>query len=141
MPGIVRSLNRPSHMQKSLRHSIFCGLIAVATLVAAAPASQASFDSGLYKSVLKTIYNKSSEGDGGDIFTIIRRALRENPDQGEDLVKKLIATLEDNIDKLDDGISTDDLKQINKRLKKYLKQHQVVQVSHGNITRSESTVN
>ena len=109
-------------MLKMLRLPI-CGLLAVSTFLGAAPTSQAGFDSSLYKSLLKKIYKESDKGDAGDIYVIICHALAKNPDEGEDLVKKLIATLEDNIDRLDEGVSKKDLRQVNKKLKKCLKQH------------------
>ena len=124
-------------MLKTLRLPI-CGLLSVAMLLAAAPRSQAAFSSSLYHSLLKKIYSHSDEGDGGDIFVIIKKALQANPNEGDDLVKKLIATLEDNLDQLDDGVDKDDLKRIAKRLKKYLKQHQAVQTNHGNVSSPES---
>lgn len=98
------------------------GLLAAAFLLTAAPESEAaSFDRNLFKSVLKKCYRNSDDGDGGDIYEIIRKALEKNPDQGSRLVENLIDELQDNRDQLNEGVSERDLKRILKKLKKWLR--------------------
>ena len=112
-------------MIKSLQIPIR-GLLAVAFLLTAAPALQAahaSVDRGLSKSVLKKCYQKSDDGDAGDLYEIIRKALEANPDQGLKLVENLIEELQDNRDQLHDGVSEKDLKRILKKLKKWVRSH------------------
>jgi hypothetical protein len=124
-------------MLKALRLPL-CGFIASSILLAAAPTSQAS----LSESLLKKIYAHSSEGDAGDIYRIIKRALEDHPDESGDFVKKLIGKLEDNLDNLDNGVSKQDLERVYKRLRKFLKQRKAAQVAssghQGNISSPES---
>lgn len=114
------------------------GLIAVSLLLAAAPTAQAN----LSTSLLKRIYAQSSEGDAGDIYRLIKRALDDHQEESDNFVKKIIGQLEDNLGNLDNGVSKDDLQRVSKRLRKYLKQRRAAQLASlgqvGNITPPES---
>ncbi len=118
-------------------------LLAVVILqFAIAPAARAEYDNNLYKKLLKNIYSDSEEGDAGDIYQIIKRALAANSDQGADLVNKLISTLEDNIDQLAFDVSKDDLRRVKRQLRKYLQRRNanlfVSTPTQGNVTPPES---
>lgn len=112
------------------------GLLAVALLLTAAPVSQAAVDSDVFDSLLKKIYRTSSDGDGDDIYSIIRKSLQEHPNQGRDLIEKLIKKLKANRRKLDSGVSITDLDIVKKRLLDYLKKHHPQ--SGGGISPTES---
>ena len=106
-------------MTKSLRFPLIA-LLAVSTLLAAAPTSQATLN---YKSLLKKIYKNSDDGDGKDIHDIIRRALEKDTEGGDEVLKKLLKALKNNRDQLNDGVSEDDLDRIFKKLHKWVKSH------------------
>ena len=116
------------------------GLLAVAFLLAAAPASQAYHvvDQDLYDSLLKKCYRNSDDNDGDDIYRIIKKALEGHEDQGIGLVEKLIDKLKDNRKKLDNDVSKKDLDRVFKRLKKYLRSHRTGEHTSGTITSPES---
>ena len=115
----------------------FRGLLAVAFLLTAAPASQAVIDTNLYDSLLKKCYNHSENGDATDIRRFIQTALEEHPDQGLDLVEKLIKKLKANKDKLDSDVTNADLDRVLKKLRRWLSSHRT-QGTGGNINTPES---
>ena len=106
-------------MTKSLRLPLFA-LLAASTLLAAAPAVQAAQSS---KSLLKKIYKKSKDGDGGDIYAIIKQSLQQDSAGGDELLKKLHRALKKNHDQIDAGVTDDDLESIFNKLRRYLKRH------------------
>ena len=106
-------------MTKSLRLPLFA-LLAAYTLFAAAPAAQAAQS---YKSLLKKIYRNSKDGDGGDIYAIIKQSLQQDSAGGDEFLKKLLKALKRNRDQLDAGVTDDDLDRIFKKLRRYLKRH------------------
>lgn len=119
-------------------------LVASAFLLTSVAPSHADYSRSLYNSLLKKIYAKSEDGDAGDIFVIIQRSLEENPQSTEDLIKKLIKTLQKNRDKLASDVSKADLDRVFKRVKKFQKQQQAARFinsgNRGNITPPESAV-
>ena len=124
-------------MLKTL-HIPLRSLLAVAFLLAAAPVSRATYDTHLYDSLLKKIYKNSSDGDAGDIYSLIRKALETNPDEGTDLVDALIKKLGHNLDNLDEGVSKDDLLRVRKKLRRWLRSHPRHTDNHGPVTTPES---
>jgi hypothetical protein len=108
------------------------------------PAADAAYSKSLYKDLLSEIYKKSDLGDGGDIYLMIKKALAENPNQGSDLVNKLISELEDNLDQLAFDVSKEDLRRVKKQLRKYIKKRDaalfVTTPTQGNVAPPESTV-
>jgi hypothetical protein len=86
-----------------------------------APVASAAYNKDLYEDLLKDIYKKSDEGDGGDIYRIIKKALEKNPSEGTDLVNKLINELEDNLDDLAFDVSKEDLRRIKRQLRRYIR--------------------
>lgn len=114
------------------------GLLAVAFLLTAAPASQASHvvDPDLYDSLVKKCFRNSDDNNADDLYKIIRDALEGHPDQGLGLVEKLIDKLKDNRDKLDNDVSKKDLNRVLKKLKKWLRAHRTLE--HGDISPPES---
>lgn len=111
-------------------------IIALALLVTAAPVSRAAYDANLYDSLLKKIYKNSDDGDAGDIYGIIKKALIANPDEGEDLVDALIKKLLKTGDKLDADVSDADLARVKRKLRRWLRTHR--HHDDGNITPPES---
>lgn len=109
-------------------------LVASAFLLSTAPSSHAAFSQSLYKSLLKKIYADSEDGDAGDIFEIIKRSLEKNPQDSDDLIKKLINALKKNRDQLAFDVSEEDLDLVFKKLRKFVKDKH----NSGNINGSES---
>lgn len=105
-------------------------------LLTAAPASRATFDSDLYDSLLKKIYRNSRAGDAGDIYSIIKKALEGHPNEGVDLVDKLIEKLEATRKKLAFDVSKKDLERLEKKLHRWLRSHR--SQNNGNISGPES---
>ena len=122
-------------MLKSLQRPLR-GLLAATLLLTAAPVSRAAIDSDLYDSLLKKCYRNSDDNDADDLYDIIKKALEGHSDQDFDLVKKLIGKLKDNRKKLDHGVSNNDLDDVSKRLKKWLRAHRPRE--HGPISDPES---
>ena len=122
-------------MLKSLQRPLR-GLLALIFLLTAAPASQATFDSGLYDSLLKKIYRNSRAGDAGDIYNIIRKTLDENSNEGQDLVDALLKKLQHTRSKLAKNVSRKDLMRVKKKLHDWLSSHR--SENHGNISTPES---
>jgi hypothetical protein len=110
-------------MSHFLRLPVFA-LVAVSTILATTPATQAAYSSDLYNSLLNKCYKESSDdgkGDGGDVLKIISKGIDTHSLDDEELVKKLIATLKKNLDKLDENVSEEDLDRIFKKLKKKIR--------------------
>ena len=106
-------------------------------MLAAAPVSHAAYDKDLYDSLLKKIYRSSSDGDATDIYKIIRKALEQNPAEGDDLTDALIKTLQNNLDRLHEGVSKKDLRHRKKQLHNWVDSHRNDN-SGGSVTKQES---
>ena len=122
-------------MLKSLQRPLR-GLLALVFLLTAAPASRATYDAHLYDSLLKDIYKNASGGDGGDIRSIIKKALIANPNEGQDLVDALIKKLRGTRGKLAENLSDGDLALVKKKLRKWLRTHRMP--NSGGISNPES---
>ena len=105
-------------------------------LLTAAPASQAAFDLELRDSLLKKIYKNSSADDASNIYSILRKALDANPNEGQELVDALLKKLHANLDRLDADFSLKDLARVKKKLHKWLRTHRMP--THGGISDPES---
>ena len=105
-------------------------------LLTAAPASRATFDPDLADSLLKQIYQRASDGDERVIYRIIRKALEAHPDEGLDLINKLIKELRNNSEKLHDSDAKKDLARVRRKLRNWLRSHRMP--SHGAISTPES---
>ena len=132
---IVRHFSAPLLMHKTLQTPLRL-IIALALLLTAAPASRAAYDADLYDSLLKKIYKNAEAGDAGDIYSIIKKALEGNVNEGDDLVDALIKKLLNNGDKLDEDVSKRDLARVKKRLHRWLRTHR--HHDDGNVTPPES---
>lgn len=132
-------------MFKLIRIFLVAAVAASATLTFT-PAAHANFDSDLFDSLLKKIYKKSNEGDGGDIRRIISEGIDNHSGDDLELVKKLMETLNKNRDRLHESVSDKDLDRIFKKLRKKIAKQRAAANSNGGgtqgpITGSESPKN
>ena len=126
-------------MLKTLK-SPLSGLLALALLLGSAPMSRATYDTALYDSLLKKIFKESRASEGGDIRKIIKDALIDHPQEGDDLINALIKKLLKNRRKLarGEGLEVDDLKLIKKKLHRFLQTHPRQTGGGGNVSTPES---
>lgn len=126
-----------------LRLPLFA-LVAVSTMLAAAPATHAAIDSKLFNSLLQKCYRESSsdgKGDAGDIRLIISKGIDTHSLDDDELVRKLIATLKSNLDELDENVTREDLDKIFKKLKRKVRRQTAERNTAGAITSTETRIN
>lgn len=130
-------------MFKTIRLTLVAAVAFSATLTFT-PMANAAINADLYKSLLKKIYVKSDEGDAGDIRRIISDAIDKHDGDDLELVKKLIATLKKNRNRLHEFVSNDDLESILKKLRKKIARQRAWENANGGtqgpVTGSESPV-
>lgn len=126
-------------MLKTLK-SPLSGLLALALLLGSAPMSHAVYDTALYDSLLKKIVKESKAGEGGDVRKIIKQALIDHPEEGDDLINALIKKLLKIRGKLagGEGLEVDDLQIIKKKLHRFLQTHPRHTTGGGNVSPPES---
>ena len=98
------------------------GLLAVAFLLTAVPVSHATYNPNVYDSVVKKLKKNPEDTGAEDIHDILLKALKSNPNEGEDLIKALIRYLKRHHGDFDD-VSNNRLNRIRRELRNWVQKH------------------